>query len=281
MATKIPDDDNPQDLAKNQFYLARNAPDVDVFPFAGGTVAVGLRRHPFKQSANEDAAVLIPVDVSRGVLAIADGCGGMAGGEEASRLAVKSLARTVAKSRDDESNLRGAILDGIENANRKVRAIGTGAATTLAVVQIDEDMIRPFHVGDSSVLLVGNRGKLKLKTVSHSPVGYAIHAGVIDEEAAIHHEDRHLVSNVVGSVDTHIEVGARRKMAMRDTLLIASDGLFDNLHTDEIVEIVRKGPIHDAAERLVGLCEQRMNEPSKGSPSKPDDLSLILYRRAS
>lgn len=281
MSTKPNNDEQSQELTKNQFYLACDAPDVDIYPFAGGTVAVGSFRHPFKETANEDAAVLIPVGDARGVLAVADGCGGMAGGEEASRLAVKSLARTVTRSRDDEAKMRVAILDGIENANRKVLAMGTGAATTLAVVQIDSDTIRPFHVGDSSVLLVGNRGKLKLKTVSHSPVGYAVHAGIIDEESAIHHEDRHLVSNVVGSTDAHIEVGARRKMALRDTLLIASDGLFDNLHTEEIVEAVRKGPIQDAARRLMGLCERRMNDPVEGSPSKPDDLSLILYRRAS
>ncbi len=283
-------DQNPNDaspfhlpeLNTNQFYLANDATEIDVFPIAGGVVAVGSRRHPFKETPNEDAAVLIPVDDERGVLAIADGCGGMTGGEQAARLAVKSLALSVTQSNPTalpSSSLRAAILDGIEIANKKVLEIGTGAATTLAVVEIDNDSIRPFHVGDSSVLLTGSRGKLKLLTVSHSPVGYAVHAGVIDEQDAIHHEDRHLVSNVLGTSDTHIEIGASRKMAARDTLLIASDGVFDNLHTDEIVQLIRKGTIQNAAEEIMRVCTERMNAPEQGAPSKPDDLTLILFRR--
>ncbi len=273
------DADTEKQLEKNQFYLARESSDIDVFPFASGTVAVCSRRSPNKESSNEDAAVLIPIDDRRGVLAIADGCGGMAGGEEASRLAVKNLATHVAKTRHDVGNLRAAILDGIEKADHKVREMGTGAATTLAVVQVEEDTIRSYHVGDSSVLLTGSGGKIKMQTVSHSPVGYAIQAGVIDEEDAIHHEDRHLVSNVIGTVDTHIEIGPKRTMALRDTLLIASDGLFDNLHVEEIVEIIRKGPIGEAAENLTQLSSQRMTNPQEGIPSKPDDLSIILFRQ--
>jgi serine/threonine protein phosphatase PrpC len=101
---------------------------------------------------------------------------------------------------------------------------------------------------------------------------------MISEEEAIHHKDRHIVSNVVGTQDTHIEIGPRRQLAPRDTLLIASDGLFDNLHVEEIVEIIRKGPLAVAARSLVASVTRRMVDSNGENPSKPDDLTFVLFR---
>jgi serine/threonine protein phosphatase PrpC len=67
-------------------------------------------------------------------------------------------------------------------------------------------------------------------------------------------------------------------LAARDTLLLASDGLFDNLHLDEVVELARKGPIDEVARHLAEGCRRRMCEPQAGEPSKPDDLTLIGFR---
>ncbi|MHC4422347.1 MAG: PP2C family protein-serine/threonine phosphatase, partial [Planctomycetota bacterium] len=65
----------------------------------------------------------------------------------------------------------------------------------------------------------------------------------------------------------------------RDTLVLGSDGLFDNLHLEEITEYVRKGPLARAAESLAAACRRRMCEPRADHPSKPDDLTFLLYRR--
>ena len=72
----------------------------------------------------------------------------------------------------------------------------------------------------------------------------------MDETDAMHHEDRHVISNVIGSTDMRIEVGSAIKIAPRDTLVLASDGLSDNLHLPEIVECVRKGPLASVAREL-------------------------------
>ncbi|MCA9133977.1 MAG: protein phosphatase 2C domain-containing protein, partial [Planctomycetales bacterium] len=226
----------------------------------------------------EDALALIPLGESRGVLAIADGCGGQANGQQASRLAITALAASLA-AWEPGQGLRAGILDGFENASRRVRALGTGAATTLVAVEIDHGILRTFHVGDSQALLVGSRGKVKLQTPAHSPVGYAQEAGLLSEKAALQHEDRHLVSNVIGDNDSHIALGLPRQLAKRDTLLMGSDGLFDNLRQDEIVQLIRKGPLLQAAQAIQGLIAQRMSSLSPESPSKPDDLALLLYRQ--
>lgn len=260
-------------------YIGQDQEEPTVFPFAGGQVAVFSRRAPGKESLNEDAAALISVSDQCAALVVADGCGGMSCGDTASRIAIQSLCQSVKDASITDTGLRAAILDGIEHANQKVRELRTGAATTLAAVELDGTSMRAFHVGDSQVLLVGNRGKVKLQTRSHSPVGYAVEAGVISEEEAIHHEDRHIVSNVVGTRDTHIEIGPRRKLAARDTLLIASDGLFDNLHIEEIVAVIRKGPLAVVAKKLAECVYRRMEGSDEDHPSKPDDLTFVMFRR--
>ncbi len=252
---------------------------AEIRDVAAGSVAVFTARHPAKERDNEDGAAVIPVDKGRAVLAVADGLGGQRSGADAAQLALEALARCVQKRPDDASGLRSAVLDGFERANADVTELAVGAATTLVAVEVEDGTIRPYHVGDSAILVVGQRGRIKLLTVAHSPVGYAVEAGLLDEQEAIHHEDRHIVSNTVGSAEMRIEVGRTLKLRPRDTVVLGSDGLFDNLHVAEIVEIVRKGPLPAAAEALVGACRRRMSEPHPDHPSKPDDLTFVIFRR--
>jgi serine/threonine protein phosphatase PrpC len=250
----------------------------EAVPFASGTAVIYSARSPEKLATNEDAVAIIAFDDARGVLAIADGLGGHVHGERASQLALEHLRDEVA-GMEDERDLRFAVLNAIEATNQELVAAGTGLATTLAIVEVDGNRVRPYHVGDSAILLFGQRGKIKMQTIAHSPVGYAVEAGLLDAQEAIHHEARHIISNIVGSPAMRIEIGPPSDMAMFDTLLLASDGLLDNLHVDEIVSIARKGPLTRVARELAAQAQSRMQSPKDGDPSKPDDLSLILYRR--
>ncbi len=249
---------------------------VDV---GAGVVAVFSARSPLKPPPNEDAAAIFPYGESDLVLAVADGVGGARAGHEASKLAIETLETTLARGAEKGSNARDAILNGFEEANRRVMDLGIGAATTLVVVEIRDHMFRPYHAGDSLILVVGQRGKLKMQSVPHSPVGYGIEAGLLDEAEAMHHEERHIVSNVIGSSEMRIEIGPALKLAARDTLLIASDGLWDNLHKEEIVEVVRRGPLRKVVRTLRDRCNEQMRRGEQGSPSKPDDLTFIVFRR--
>ncbi len=251
----------------------------EVRDVAGGSVAIFTSCNPAKERDNEDGVAVIPIDEARAVLAVADGLGGQRSGAEAAQLALEALARCVGERPQDESGLRAVVLDGFERANADVTELAVGAATTLVAVEVEDGAIRPYHVGDSAILVVGQRGSVKLHTVSHSPVGYAVEAGLLDEKEAIHHEDRHLVSNIVGSSEMRIEVGGTLKLLLHDTVVLGTDGLFDNLHVAEIVEAVRKGPLPAAAEALAGACRRRMSEPHPHHPSKPDDLTFLIFRR--
>ncbi len=265
-------------LERAKLYNAANMDAPDMLQVAGRRVAVVSQRSPQKETPNEDSAAIIPWGDNAAVLVVADGLGGAALGEEASALAVRRLRLAIGQADPEHVMLRSAILNGIEAANRDVLDLGRGAATTLAVVEICGNAMRPYHVGDSGIMAFGQRGKMKLLTTAHSPVGYGVEAGLIDETDAMHHEDRHVVSNVVGAADLRIEIGSEKTLARHDTLLLASDGLFDNLHLSEIVDLARKGPVQRACADLQSTARRRMTEPADGVPSKADDLTIIVCR---
>ena len=265
-------------IPTSRVYIDENMVQGESHLIADGMAVVFSSRCPDRDT-NEDAAALIPFCKGAGILVVADGVGGTGGGGYAANLAIEALRASLASS-SDSTMLRTAILNGLEAANENIQALGTGAATTLALVELCGSMIRPYHVGDSMILVVGQRGKIKLQTTPHSPVGFAVEAGYLDEVEALHHEDRHLVSNVIGSPDMRIEIGSPIALAPRDTVLLASDGLFDNLAVEEIVERVRKGSLDDVARLLSTDATQRMLCPECGQPSKPDDVTFCVFRFA-
>ena len=271
-------------LVAARTYVQADLTEIELHRFLDGVVGVFSARCPGKATVNEDACALIPFDGAAGVLAVADGAGGMPAGEEASRLAIEALVAHLTETARDpdllraEGALRGAILDGIEAANRAVLGMSNGAATTLSVVEIQGNLARPYHVGDSLILLTSQRGRVKLQPTAHSPVGYAVESGLLDESEAVHHDDRHLVSNLIGTAEMKIEVGPPIELAPRDTLVLASDALPDNLFVDEIVELSRIGPIAKVTRALVEHSRERMERPVAGKPSHPDDTTVLVFR---
>ncbi len=241
---------------------------------------VFTERCPGVDRPNQDAVGLVPLGEGRLVLAVADGAGGQPAGDRASESAIRAFCETVTQAATDGHPLREAVLQGFDRANAAVLALGVGAATTLVVAELEGWTLRTYHAGDSRALACGQRGLLKLLTAAHSPVGHAVQAGILEEEEALHHEELHLVSNMLGGDDMRVEMGAPLELANRDTVLLASDGVFDNLGPEEIVEHVRKGPLDEAAAKLIAAIGRRMTGDDPEAPSKPDDVSLICLRRS-
>ncbi len=267
-----------KDKPQPTLYIAAEMDAAEVFDLPFGRLAAFSHSSPDKTTGNEDCAALIPIDSESGVLVVADGVGGMPTGGAASRITVETLSSNLANAQQDQSP-RDTILDGIEQANRAVLALGNGAATTVVVIEVQGNSIRPYHVGDSLILVTGQHGRLKLQNIPHSPTGYAVEAGLLDESDAIHHEERNLVSNVVGDTEMRIEIGPSIELAPRDTLVLASDGLSDNLYLEEIVNTVRVRPLSEVAAALARRAVLRMENPVPGKPSHPDDLTFMLFRR--
>ncbi len=254
-------------------------PDRRQLDVGGGSLIAYTNRSPDKETENEDTVAIIPWGPQAVIILIADGAGGLPAGKRASLTVASSLAQSLQVALEKTMLLRTAILNGIEAANDAVRELANGSATTLTVVTIEGRLARTYQIGDSEAMVVGQRGLIRLHTTPHSPTGFAVEAGFLDERAALYHADRHLVSNFIGTSDMTIDVGAAIKLQSRDTVLIASDGLTDNVHIDEIVELIRKGPLDEVADALIDKAVQRMATARRGEPSKPDDLSLLVYRK--
>ncbi|MEQ1824482.1 MAG: protein phosphatase 2C domain-containing protein [Pirellula sp.] len=264
-------------LSQAHYLIQEDLSDIVVHNDAAWNACAYSRRCPFKDTANEDAVGIFRVDEETAVFAVADGCGGMRGGEQASNMALQILGDSIERHDSSPDRMRVAILDGIEQANQAVQDLRIGAACTIAVVEFHRGVIRPYHVGDSMILVTGNRGCVRYQSVSHSPVGFAVESGMLCADEAMHHENRHIVSNVVGDPRMRIEIGPTITLSRRDTVLIASDGLFDNLNVHEVVEHIRKGKLATSVASMTDVAYERMLG-IVGEPCKPDDLSVIAIR---
>ncbi|MEQ8231158.1 MAG: protein phosphatase 2C domain-containing protein [Gammaproteobacteria bacterium] len=268
----------PDPTALPRLYTSMSMPRIELLRGTAASVAVYTRRSPERDDDNQDALLVLEHGDGTLVAAVADGAGGYPDGGAASARALEALA--CACRAGAELPARAAILNGFEAAHAAIKAQGGGAATTLAVIELNGATLRTYHAGDSGIVVCGQRGRLRLQSVSHSPTGYAVEAGLLDAAEALHHEDRHMVSNLLGLEPMSVEIGSPIEMAVHDTALIASDGLYDNLYLAEIIEIMRKGPLDEACAALAERARSRMLEIAPGAPCKPDDLGLVLVRRA-
>lgn len=257
-----------------------SVPDELNVEVGGGQVVAFTGRAPDKDTENQDAVAIIPYGPDAAVLVVADGAGGLPAGRRASQSAVATLDQSLQLAASQTMLLRTAILNGIEAANAAVLELANGSATTMTVVTIEGRIARTYQIGDSEALITGQRGVIRAQTMAHSPTGFAVEAGFLGEREALHHEERHLVSNFIGTADMRIDIGATVELRPRDTVLVASDGLTDNIHLHEIIDLMRSGPLQQALDSIVNLATHRMTAEPSQQPSKPDDLSIILFRKA-
>ncbi len=246
-----------------------------------GQVVACSQRAPDKTTVNEDAAGVFFTRSGHAVVIVADGVGGSSRGDRAAETIVRAMADKLSEAalrQPPPGSLRTDVLDAIESANAEILSWGIGAAATVAAVKIQNGCVRSFHAGDSKVLLTSNRGRVKYSTICHSPTGMAVESGMLAETDALRHEERNVINNCVGSREMRIEIGPSIRLGRRDVLLVSSDGLFDNVYTQEIAETLRRGELVGCGRALRDLVQQRMNR--QRPPGKPDDLTFVCYRQA-
>ncbi len=232
---------------------------------------------------NEDNVQLWLQDDS--ILAIvADGMGGAAAGEEASRLAVEAIQAglTVAEQRmlssferlaDDSvaqkmrEIIRVANNDIMHRAAADPNLRGMGTTVTLAFVRNMHAIVA--HVGDSRAYLVSQRDRTITQiTADHSFVEALVAAGHITQEQAEDHPMRNVLYRALGQTeDIDVDVYHTR-LRSGDRLILCSDGLTRHLKSAEIAEIaLREDDPENISDQLVDLTNQRGGE---------DNVSVVV-----
>jgi serine/threonine protein phosphatase PrpC len=214
---------------------------------------------------NEDTFL---VDEESGLFVVADGMGGHAAGEVASRLATDTLQELLQGTDDpDETRLERTVQDegdvlrerlryAMNQASARIRREAqlrpayAGMGTTVCVLLIESDQAHVAHVGDSRIYLYRD-GNLSRLTRDHTVVQQEIDAGRLTPELARQVAHRNYLTQSVGYHGPVEPDTATRALQAGDLFVLCSDGMTDPLEDRRIAEICATAYPSDLAETLV------------------------------
>lgn len=218
----------------------------------------GLSNPGLKRSNNEDAFIINP---DPGFCALADGMGGAAAGELASRLFVETAYDVFSKKGElSEQKMIDLVQTVFRLANRKIldnameNPDHKGMGCTAELLAFYDQNIILGHVGDSRTYLFRG-GVLRKLTRDHSLIQEQLEQGLITQDEAKKHSLRHVILRAVGVKD-ELEIDLIRGKALEgDLFLLCSDGLTDMIDEGPIKEVLLLLPdLPQKAERLIKLA---------------------------
>jgi PPM family protein phosphatase len=224
-----------------------------------------------KRSHNEDSFLANP---ELGLFVVADGMGGHAGGETASRVAVTTIAQEIAHARERRADafrssgdlettpLADLVRDAMEaacaavfhaaKANPGLEGMGT---TSVALLLADGKCIAG-HVGDSRFYVL--RGDaIQQVTEDHSLVQEQVKAGILTAEQARHSRFKNIITRSIGFEEDVLVDVMGLDVERGDRLLLCSDGLSNLVEDDELREVLKASPLDEVPRRLVDLANAR------------------------
>jgi serine/threonine protein phosphatase PrpC len=225
----------------------------------GSHLDPGIRR---KHRPNEDTILVTQGSVPSvspapwpkpfALLIVADGMGGQAHGQEASRLAVRALAEYVSGSLGSQQTKPEALLPlltaGVQYANQLVyqhnREQSDNMGTTMTAALIMDTTAYVAHVGDSRLYLHRQPTGLVQITQDHTVVASLVAAGIIGSEGIYTHPMRNRIYRSLGEKATVEVDGSSVPLAVGDLLLLCSDGLWEMVRDPQIAAILTTSRSH-------------------------------------
>jgi PPM family protein phosphatase len=238
---------------------------------ASGKTDIGLRR-----SSNEDAYLIRP---DLGCFSVADGVGGSAAGEIASRIFVET-AHEVFGQTPGFSSIAPDILvqESFRLGNERILSHVAGhpdcegMGCTAELIAFANDAYIIGHVGDSRTYLL-REGELRQVTKDHSLVQNQLDQGLITPDAARKHHLRNVVLRVVGIKPSLGLDIIRGKSLPDDIFLLCSDGLTDMVEDDAILKTLSSSlGLDDKIDRLI---------ESAKSAGGNDNITVVLCQVSS
>jgi protein phosphatase len=236
------------------------------YPPAFTITAAFLSDRGRRREVNEDAwRYELPDDARRaqkGVLAlVADGMGGHAAGDIASKLAVTLIARTYYNQPQPP---QAALATALEAANRAIYQAAQhqpqlhGMGTTCTALVLHEGAAYSAQVGDSRLYLVRNE-QIYLMSEDHSAVMEMVRRGQMTIADARQHEDKNIILRALGTQPEVNVATWQTPFPVRDgdQFILCSDGLYDLVSDEEIRQSVAINEPPAACERLIALACER------------------------
>lgn len=208
------------------------------------------------------------------LFAVADGMGGYAAGEIASRSTIKAFAAATHGLRHEQGeNIGEVMLEAFNRANTHVHKMSlnnsnyNGMGTTMTALYLPGNNIGYCcHIGDSRMYRFRD-DKLKQLTHDHTYVASLLAEGKISEEEAMVHPKRHMLLQAVGVEDEIKADLLKIDVKEGDRILLCSDGLTDMLRDEEIKELIALADLEEAGQQLL---EKALDNGGR------DNVSLIL-----
>lgn len=231
---------------------------------------VGLKRNnnqDFVYASNHKVGAL------DGLLIVADGMGGQAAGDLASRLCVESMVDAIEASRQ-----KGAVKvlsEAIRSANRAVMQKAAsdpdlmGMGTTLVAATPENGSLFVANVGDSRLYLLDD-DRIEQITHDHSLVEEMVRAGKLRREQAKNHPKKNIITRAIGEEgDPEIDF-FDVSLNPGDIALLCSDGLTNMVEDEQIFRIVRGSEsLQEAGGKLIDAANRAGGR---------DNISVVLAR---
>jgi protein phosphatase len=200
---------------------------------------------------NEDSYLIKPP-----LFIVADGMGGHAAGEVASRLAVQSFSNSDLTDSSDPEAIRHAVAE----ANRLVFESATGSTqgmgTTCALLLVGDGIAHVANVGDSRVYLL-RADELTQLSKDHTLAAEMVDQGLISAEQGLGNDGGSQITRALGGGDTVNSDTATVVLKLRDRFMLCSDGLSSMVADDDITKILLKSKAaQEAAENLVAAANE-------------------------
>jgi len=238
----------------------------------------GLTDQGAERERNEDSILL-----NEGIrlFIVADGMGGHARGDVASKTAVLLINDFLEERipQEDRSFLESDAIvlrllqEGVEKASRGIYEYsqdlgqGTIMGTTVSLALIRNRKLYTAHVGDGRIYRL-RKERIEKLTKDHSRVQELVDRGVIGEDEAAGHKLSHVLTRALGSgesVETDLNIFDIRR---GDVFLMATDGLFRVMSVEGVKSILKS---RVPAEKR---CQMLLDETLRGEA--PDNVSMII-----
>lgn len=213
------------------------------------------------RSTNEDQVIALINRHQDILLAVADGMGGHARGDIASRIAMQSLTKGFGNTFGLLTTKTASLWlrQQVVQANRAIYLEAQKSSslkemgTTLVIALIVNKELIVLNIGDSRVYSYQDSTLTQL-TEDQTYVEYLFRQGKITEAQKLTHPQRHVLLNALG-LNTSVSYDLKIMPYTGQTLVVCSDGLYNNITEGEMRSIIRASDtVHQKVDSLINLA---------------------------